>query len=409
MKTLAYHKIASLLLTMLLIFVALVPVANADEFVFNVQFSGVIDVVPENPGDPWQIAGHTVAVDDATQVILTKNTPAAPGMWATVQALRQADDSLLAGRIIVLPPEMRLRGPVQEKPEDDLGTWIIAGQAFLVDEETSIGTRAGAMQEGDWVEVAALEGPAGVLKAVRIHTIEAAEDIQLHGAIQALGATWQISSVLLTSTTDTIVVGEPEVGLLATALATLQPDNTLLAKAVKVNWTEPQRQRPQQPVQLRGTIEALPADGLIGVWVVSGKTVNVTEATRIFQVKGVVAVGAEVHIIGWEENDEITAATITVLQSPLLGGRRFQLKGEIVALPPGGLYGPWTINVDGEQVQILVHLRTRIEGKEHAQVGATVEAGGVQLRDGTRITTWLRIQGRTQNGPGPNVQMPDNS
>jgi hypothetical protein len=392
MKNLASRKLAAVFFAVILLAVAMTPAA-AGEGAFDVQFSGVIDSVPANPGDTWQIAGHVVAVDDATQVILTTGA-VAPGMWASVQARREADDSLLASRIAVQPAEMRLKGPVQVKPADNLGAWTIAGQPFLVDEETRINLRAGPIAVDTWVEVTAVE-EAGVLRALRIHAVEACEDVEVYGAIQGFGPpAWEISGVPVAANTDSLVVGEPEVGLLVHVLATLQEDDSLLGKTFKVTWVEPERLYLRQPVRLRGIVEALPADGLIGAWTVAGRTVQVTDATRIFQVKAIVTVGAEVHIVGWEENGEIIAVEITVLNGSYNGGRRFQWRGTVVALPPGGgPYGKWIIEVNGEQMQVQVVLRTRIMNGEQARVGAPVELGGVQARNGTCVATWLRIRG----------------
>ncbi|MGQ9490728.1 MAG: DUF5666 domain-containing protein [Anaerolineae bacterium] len=142
MKTLQLRKSVVMVLAVLMLAGMVMPVA-ADEAVIHLQFSGVINVVPANPGDPWQVAGHTVAVDDQTQIVLSTGEPAQPGMWATVFARRLEDDSLLVVRIIARPPEMRLRGPVQSMPESGLREWVIAGQSFLVDEDTQIGTRGG--------------------------------------------------------------------------------------------------------------------------------------------------------------------------------------------------------------------------------------------------------------------------
>lgn len=390
MKTQSLYKFASLFLALLLLVTASGSAVAAGEEggAFDVQFSGVIDTA-----DPWQIAGHAVTVNDGTRIVLTTGT-VAPGMWATVQARREADGSLLAGRIVVQPAEMRLKGPVQAKPEDNLGTWTIAGQAFLVDEETRVNLRPGPIEVDTWVEVIAVEDSGG-LRALRIHAVEACEDVEIYGAIQAFGTAWLISSAPVAADDASLVVGEPEVGLLVHAFATLQADDTLLGQTFKVTWAEPTRLRP--PVQLNGTVEELPADGLVGVWIVNGQTVRVTEATRIFQIKGLVEVGAEVHVVGRQQDDQIVATVITVVKSPVGGGQRFQFRGVIEEMPANGLIGTWTIS--GQQVQVT--RQTRIVGAEHAQVGAPVEAGGLQLRNGVRLCTWLRIQDRTGGGPGP--------
>lgn len=59
-----------------------------------------------------------------------------------------------------------------------------------------------------------------------------------------------------------------------------------------------------------GTIESLPnTPGWIGDWVVSGRTVHVTSATRIEQKKGPVAVGAYVEVKGTQQADGSVNAT----------------------------------------------------------------------------------------------------
>ncbi len=87
---------------------------------FDVQFSGVITQVPASPGYPvgtWKIAGRDILVTTSTRVLPT--SPAATaGMWADVMAKRQTDGTLLALKVIVRPPEIRIKGPIAAKPTD---------------------------------------------------------------------------------------------------------------------------------------------------------------------------------------------------------------------------------------------------------------------------------------------------
>jgi len=108
-----------------------------------------------------------------------------------------------------------------------------------------------------------------------------------------------------------------------------------------------------------------------------------------------VVVGAHVHVTGWEGDGHIVATSITVLASPSGSGNAFAVRGNIEALPQGGMLGTWTIA--GQQVQVT--RQTRIHGEQFVRLGAPVEAGGLQYQNGVRQLTWLRV--RDMSGPGP--------
>jgi hypothetical protein len=395
----SHDRTVRLLVVLLLATLALVPGLPAMAEPLpppDVRFSGVITVAPASAGDPWQIAGHTVTADAATRVRLTAGAAAA-GMWADVVASQQPDDSLLARQITVRPPEMRLKGPVSVKPESGIGPWTIAGQTIQVTAETKVSERGGPVDQGSWVEVYAVEAPAGTLTALRIRGIESQQAIEVYGAIQAFSGGWMLSAVPLVVTEATLIQGEPEVGLLAQAAAVLD-GGVLTASTLRVLWTEPAGNR--QSLQFRGNIEALHENGLSGNWQIGGRTVAVTPATRVVQTKGLAELGAQVEVMGWQEADQVVAIQITVLSGPSGAGEQFRLRGAIEGMPPAGLWGQWTIA--GQQVQ--VSRQTRIEGAQYARLGAPVEAGGVQRQDGARIATWLRIQ--EMGGPGPQPTEP---
>ena len=363
---------------------------------FDLKFAGVITAVPTQPGEPWQIGGLTVTVDALTRVRLTTGT-ATPGMWADVTAKRQVEDGWLALQIIVMPPEMRLKGPISVIPADGIGAWTVAGQAIQVTAATKVSQRGGALELGAWAEVYAVESPLGILTATRIRGIEAQEDIEVYGAIQSYSeGACLLSDVPLVTNPETLMRSDPQDDLLAHASATLQDDGTLLALTLRVEWQEPGGMSTQ--VQIIGSVQSLPPSGLNGNWVVEGQDVVITSATVILQAKGLVEVGARVQILGWPAAGKIVAAQVTVLSGPS-SGQSFHVWGPVESMPGNGVLGTWTIA--GEQVEVT--RQTRLYDAEQIRLGDPVEAGGLQLQAGVRVATWLRT--RTQGGPGPQPSM----
>ena len=69
----------------------------------------------------------------------------------------------------------------------------------------------------------------------------------------------------------------------------------------------------EKDTELDGVIETLPATGLVGAWQVSGRTVQVTDATEIDQEMGSIDVGVAVEIEGEAQPDgSILASEIEV-------------------------------------------------------------------------------------------------
>lgn len=399
--------LAWLLAICLLAAVALVPVAPAlaeSEARLDVKFVGVINAVPMNPGEVWIIGGQTVAVNAATRIVVGSR-PAEAGQWADVTARRQADASLLAIKIVVMPPEVRLRGPIGDKPDDPqgLGAWIIAGQTIWVTAETRLDTRRGMPEEGGWAEVVAIEEPlpavaaevnATRLVAVRLSACPPQPEIEVTGAIQAFSETaWTLSSIVLQLDSETLVAGLPAVDLIAHAAARLEDDGSLTALRLRVSWVEPGNMR--SPVTFIGLIELLPPRGLVGPWVVDGKTVLVMPNTAVYQQKGWAVVGAKVEVKGWQVDNKTIATEITVLESPAGPIRLVRIAGKIEALPPTGLIGNWQIS--GQTVTVTE--RTRIEGARFAAVGAEVQGEGLALANGSVIANWLRISPKVEPQP----------
>ena len=377
--------LALLVLVSLLVTPALASAAGTDAGPFDVKFAGVIETSPAAAGEVWVIAGQTVKTDANTKIRIATEEEAAAGMWADVMAKKQSDGTLLALKLTVMPPELRVIGPVQEISEGDLGTWTVAGIDFTVNAETKISDRGEPIMLDNWVEVRAVQGAEGFV-AVSIHAVDDREDVEIYGAIQAFSDTeWTVSGIVVTANEDTKVMGEPSVGLLAHVSAKMQEDGTLLARTVKVMWNE--RGGWRQPQSIQGKIEALPESGLIGVWTVDGKQVEVTEQTRVMQRKFAVEVGATVRVVGYTEGD-LVKALLVVVMGPAEGSKPFQLKGTIETLPAEGMLGEW--GVSGKT--ILVTENTRIAGQQFVKVGAPVTVVGTEKADGTVNATLIHAK-----------------
>lgn len=385
------------LVVVLLLAMCLVPVTSAaatgSEPAYDVRFTGVIDVVPAEEGEPWIIAGYEVNVDEETRLRLTQG-PAEAGDWAAVIANRNDAGDLVASQIVVSRPEVRLKGPIASIPDGRVGTWDVAGQDIVVTGDTRFNERGGPLVVGGWAEVYALE-EGGALTALRIRSIEFQEEVEIYGVIRAFSDTsWTLSTIDLAVDDATMATAAPQLELLAHAAATMGVNGSLLARTLRVFWQEPGGLHPA--VQFRGTVQTLPDEGLTGDWTVSERTVVVTEATSIIQLKAVVEVGSTVHVVGWEVDGAVQAVQITVIAGEMRGWV-FYHAGNIEGMPPHGLAGEWTIG--GHQVRVTE--QTRVTGEQYARIGAPAEVGGVQLRDGERIATWLRIRKTDGPGPGP--------
>ncbi len=383
-------RLLAVLLLAALILVPAVP-ALADETGMRpeIKFSGVIEIVPAAAGQPWVIAGVSVAVNGQTQIRLTGGAAVA-GMWADVTATRQLTGGLLASKIFVLPPEVRLKGPIQARPADPgVGNWTIAGRTIIVTADTKLSTRGAALEVGNWAEVFAVEQPAGVLTAVRLRGLNVPQRqiVEVYGAIQSFGAAgWVLSSIPISVTATTNVLGTPSLNLLAQASAQIEDgSNLLVAEHVRVMWLD--ASEIQRPVTFSGPIEQVAGGNLNGVWKVAGRDVVVSDTTIVHQERCPAVVGAQVTVIGLQDGAQVKAAQILVLRGPAWGDNYVFFVGRISELPAGGLLGVWKV---GDR-QVTVNADTRIEGGGSARVGAAVEVGAFKQADGALVAAWVRV------------------
>jgi hypothetical protein len=120
---------------------------------------------------------------------------------------------------------------------------------------------------------------------------------------------------------------------------------TIVFVALSALWWSHTAQATGQ--ELKGRIEAMPASGLLGEWVIAGRTFLVTEATRIREDKGPVRVGVCVEVEYTGDAAPFLAKKIATKSdddcddSPPPSER--EAFGIVQSKPVHGLIGAWTI------------------------------------------------------------------
>ena len=130
-----------------------------------------------------------------------------------------------------------------------------------------------------------------------------------------------------------------------------------------------------------GTIESLPAGGLVGDWIISGKTVHVSNTTKLKQEHGAFAVGAYVKAEGYLQADGSLDAKEIETKSGSGGGQKEKFYGAIESLPstPGWI-GDWVVSGRTVHVTTATKLKTQ---KGQPAVGVNVEVEGYKQVDGS--------------------------
>jgi len=157
-----------------------------------------------------------------------------------------------------------------------------------------------------------------------------------------------------------------------------------------------------------GIVQSLPAtSGLIGDWQVGGKTVHVTNATRIKQEYGSVALGVTVEVKGtWQPDGSLIAFSVEVKNGSGWNPSSQKVKfiATVTTLPSTGWVGDWTVNgnVNGNAyTTVTVHVSTWTKiSQEHGQitVGSFVKIEGLLQTDGSVNASDIEV---VENRPTP--------
>jgi uncharacterized protein DUF5666 len=329
---------ASLLAVVALLGFAAVADDNGGEF----RFTGTISALPSSgmTGD-WTVADKTVHVTASTRIDQDSGRAAAVGATVEVRGALRADGSVDASRIQVTRAAAGANpaNPEEEENENDFVGMIqtLPGSADFT---------------GDWT-----------VGGKTVHVTATTLLEQEHGTF-AVG-----SSVEVEGTTRT--------------------DGSIDATKIELKNAAPAGMPPGQ-AEFRGAIESMPGTGVVGDWMVSGKTVHVSATTRIEAEHGAPAVGSFVEIHGTTRSDgSIDASNIEVKQAAP-GAARAELRGAVVSLPAGpGFVGDAVVG------STTVHITetTRIDQEDGAlSVGAMVEVKGTARTDNSIDATRIEVE-----------------
>jgi len=149
-----------------------------------------------------------------------------------------------------------------------------------------------------------------------------------------------------------------------------------------------------------GSVQSLPASGLLGVWNVSGTAFQVTSATTVVQSSGPVAIGSCVQVFGAGQTyygitSGLTATEVDVISAtggcstaPVNQQIEVEFFGAVESLPPSPSYlGDW--NIAGRIVHATAGARLDLE--HTAAIGACAEVKGTLLSDASVDADRIKI------------------
>ncbi len=298
-----------------------------------IKFYGTIDSLPTGTwiGD-WGVGGRTVHVSASTRID-QEHGPVAVGAYVEVKGWTRADNSVDAVKIEVkVGPSAgnggssgtytKFYGFVEQLPSNGLvGPWIISGRVVTVTATTWINQEHGAVAVNAYVEVEGLLQANGNVEATKIEVKASPPTggqsmplIKFYGTVENLPAsslvgTWTVSGRTVYVDANTWINqehGAVAVNAYVEVEGYLQSDGSINATKIEVKDSPNSGSGGGNStvyVKLYGVVEDLPATGLIGDWLVSGRTVHVDANTRIEQEHGPVQIGVNVEVKGIQQAD----------------------------------------------------------------------------------------------------------
>jgi Domain of unknown function (DUF5666) len=308
--------------------------------------------------------------------------------------------------------EFKFTGVIESLPNTAglVGDWRVAGRTVHVTSSTRIEQEDGRVAVGATVKVEGTTRSDNSFDATEIEVKQGAagvgdDDAQptFKGTIETLSnapgfvGDWRVGGRIIHVTAATRIeteFGPIAVGAFVEIHGTVRADGSMDATRIE---TKSNIAGGDGRDELKGTIESLPAGGLVGDWRVAGRTVHVTATTVINQEHGSAAVGATVEVAGTVRADGSLDATRIEVKSTSASdnpndsneGRPATVKGLIQALPLSGLVGDWT--VAGRLVHVVSSTKLKSEHGAFA-VGANVKVKGLEMSDGSIVATKIQVR-----------------
>ena len=303
------------------------------------EFTGIVTSLPNTAGfvGDWTVDGRTVHVTSATE-IETEGGLLSVGALVKVEGTRRADGSVDAREIEVERsatdvrpvPTFELHGVVEQLPANAglVGDWVVSGRTVHVTSATLVRPGAGSITVGSFVEVRGTLRADNTVNASSVEVERAEGDGQLtphfvlYGLVELLPSTsnftgdWVVSGRTVRVASSTQVLGENRplaVGSFVKVVGALRPDGSIDAVKIQVKRGDSTDRRVNF-FEVFGTVESLPASGLVGDWRVSGLVVRTTSSTRISTDEGPAAVGSRVKVTGRLLDDGTFEAERVVVQ-----------------------------------------------------------------------------------------------
>jgi len=227
------------------------------------QFS-LNGIVTEIGDDAWVVAGQAIQLTSETEIDDTIELNDAVHVAGTIGA----DGLLIATYINRLPDDegypFDFMGVVQQMGEE---TWQVSGVVITVDGETAVSTN---IQVGDIVQVKGLILEDQTWLAHTIDLIDTTlASFNISGDVQRI-APWQVAGITFTTSPNTLIDDDIEVGDVVQVLGRILPDGTWLADSITLLDEDFLLE-----IVFAGIVDE------IDPWIVNGLPLDTNEDTRI--------------------------------------------------------------------------------------------------------------------------------
>ncbi|MFZ1768092.1 MAG: DUF5666 domain-containing protein [Caldilinea sp.] len=394
--------VAAAMLTLLMIALNTSPVSAADTTVVQdgtpairqanenngerPSFYGLVEQMPEGGqiGD-WVIGGKTVVVTEQTQLnvmrgeittgVCVKVHWMAQGSTTAHEIERENPSDCNRGGDDHGDDGAEVYGIVEAMPmSGTVGAWTVSSQVYSVTEQSELKAEYGAFDIGRCVKIHLAAGATDTVREMeteRSYKCDGHHDDdappagvigrgELYGELksfpQELVGIWEVGTLTFTATTDTEFKtknGPFTVGEIVKIEFYILQDGSFLAREIKTampDWEDDNdgehHGNGHDEGHAFGTIEQLPANGLIGAWVVAGVEYSVTEQTELNAKGGTFAISETVKIEFKVDSNGVRVAKEIKLKSPqgAPGQEEATFVGFIDSMPDAGYVGLWVVN-----------------------------------------------------------------
>lgn len=399
---------------------------NIDPPTLYITFRGTIETLPNTTGfiGDWKVSGRTVRVTDKTQ-IGEERGKVAVGASVEISGTLLTDGIVNALKVYVRddnrPDTIRFAGIVASLPPSNgtvpgfIGDWKIGERVVHVTVQTKVDQTKARVAVGALVEIVGTQRADRSIDAISIEVKDnvpggPASYVRFYGTLSSLPAAsiqigngragdWVVGGKTVHVEPKTRIReehGRAVVGAFLEVEGNQRPDGSVDAVEITVERDAAAPGGAIGYINFYGPIRTIPSSaGFVGAWVVDGKTVNVSNTTKLERGRVDFAVGVYVEVKGYLlDNGQVNATKIEgkvpAPNSNVVTRSFVEFIGTVSKLPDTANYvGDWT--VAGKVVH--VNRRTVVRRERSAiTLGATVEIYGAELPDGTIDAKFIEVE-----------------